>query len=208
MLFNRSGFTVFNEYDLRATLESQVSQIKKEVEADIMLRKPEDEAGYIAEKLEKHKIKPLELYADKLTVTTDERMIAAKYFPQNYFVERGGEYSKQVLQFHLPFSGDQTLLRCVPSSRVLWTEDVMIENNEIIFELINFDNSAEAIGKDRDKVVDFLKKQSENVNNQVIQHNNDLENIIKETIEAATEKFRKNSDFLKELGTPLKDDVS
>lgn len=208
MLLNRTGFTVFNEYDLRAILESQVSQIKKEVESDIMSQKPEDEAGYIAEKLKKHKIKPLEFYADKLTVTTDERMIPAEYFPQNFFIERGGEYPKQVLQFHLPFSGDQTLLRCVPSSRVLWTEEVMIENNEIIFELINFDSSAETIGKDRDKVIDFLKKQSENVNNQVAQHNNDLENIMKETIKVSAEKFRKNSDFLKELGTPLKDNIS
>ena len=205
MILNGMGFHAFNEYDLRSTIESQIAHTKSDVEDDIKSQQSKDESSYILEKIEKHKIGPIELLEDKLTVTSKEEMIPAKYFPQDFFVESGESYPKQVLRFHLPFKGDANLLRCIPSSRVMWTEEIEVENNEIIFELINFNNSAEAIAKSRDAVIDFLKKQSANVNNQIREYDENLEKLIRETITATKEKIDKNSDFLKELGTPIKE---
>lgn len=204
MLLNRLGFYVFNEYDLNTLLDAQVAKVKKEIENNIRLKLPENEAEYTTQQIEKYKIQPIEIDSDNLTVSAMEQMIPAESFPQSFIIRDGESYPKQVLSFHLPFKGDPTFLRCVPSSRILWTEEIMTENNEIIFEMINFNNSTEDIKMTRDKFVDNLKKQSLNVNNQIIQYNNNLENVVKDAIKLTTEKMHKDSEFLKELGTPLK----
>jgi len=205
MLFSKTGTYVFNDYDLRATLEMQVAKLREEVENDVKLKITENEAEYITGKIEKHKIKPIKFIIDKMTVSTSEQMIPSEIFPHNFAIREGESYPKPVLSFHLPFEGDPILLKCVPSSRILWTEKVLLNSNEIVFEMINFTNSVDEIKQTRDGIIDKLIKQSENVNNQVIQHNDNLEKIIKEAIKISTEKMNANSEFLKELGTPLKE---
>lgn len=103
MIFNQSGFHVFNEYDLGVILESQASHAKKDIESNIKSQQLIDDSTYILEKIEKHKIYPLEFLDDQLTVTAEERMIPAKYFSSDFFVQQGSSYPKQVLRFHLPF---------------------------------------------------------------------------------------------------------
>jgi hypothetical protein len=205
MLFSKAGTYVFNDYDLRATLEMQTVKLKEEIENDVRLKAIENEADYITSKIEKHKVKPLGFIVEKMSVSTSEQMIPSEIFPNNFAVREGESYPKPVLSFHLPFEGDKTLLKCVPSSRILWTEKVLLENNEIVFEMINFSNSVDEIKQARDRIIDNLKKQSENVNNQVNQHNDNLEKIIKEAIKNSNEKINKSLEFLKELGTPLKE---
>lgn len=205
MLFNRPGFHIFNEYDLNATLEAQTAQLKKEIENDIKSKALADEAEYIVKQIEKHQIMPIKFEPDKLSVSTAEQMIPARFFPQGFFVHDGESYPKQVISFHLPFKGDPTLLRCVPSSRLLWTEEVSLGNGEIIFDMIKFSDSADDLKREKDRVVNYLTQQASNVNSQVLQYNSGLENIIKNTIASVGEKASKDSEFLNDLGIPLKE---
>lgn len=205
MLFNRSGFHIFNEYDLGATLEAQTAQLKKEIESDIKSKALTDETEYIAKQIEKHKITPIEFEVDKLSVSTAEQMIPARFFPQGFFIRDGESYPKQVISFHLPFKGDPTLLRCIPSSRLLWTEEVSLGNEEIIFDMIRFSDSTDDLKREKDRVVNYLTQQVSNINSQVLQYNSGLESIIKNTITSIREKISKNSEFLNNLGIPLKE---
>lgn len=204
MLLTKSGFRVFTEYDLSTTLESQINLAKKEIESDVKTRASGDESEYISKQVEKYKLNPLQFDEAKLTVTTSEQMISSEYFPSSSFIDEGESYLKEVFTFHLPFSGDETLLKCVPSSRLLWTEEVCTENNEILFDVINFSDSAEDIKRKRDEVINFLKKQSENVNNQVREYNENLNKSIKDIIAETTNKLSRQSDILMQLGTPLR----
>lgn len=205
MLFNRSGFHIFNEYDLSATLEAQTAQLKKEIGSDIRSVTPEDEARYVAQKIEKYKILPIEFKPEELTVSTTEQMIPARLFPQSFFVHDGESYPRQVISFHLPFKGDPTLLRCIPSSRLLWTEEVSLGNEEIIFDMIKFSDSADDLKREKDRVVNYLTQQASNINSQVLQYNSGLENNIKNAITSVSEKISKDSEFLNNLGIPLKE---
>lgn len=204
MLFNRSGIHVFNEYDFRTVLEAETEKLKKEVEHDVKSGVITSESEYIAEKIEKHKILPLEFEQDKLTVSMAERMIPASFFPQGFFVRSGESYPKQVISFHLSFKGDQMLLRCVPSSRILWTEEVLLGDEEIVFDIVKFSDSADDIKREKDQIIEKLIQQASNVNNQVVQHNSDLESVIKNTITSVGIKISKDSEFLGDLGVPLK----
>jgi len=200
MLITRSGFYAFNEYDLTATLDAQLKKLRDEVK----LYTKANELNKIPSLSEKYKIQLLEFNIQNLTVEIKNAKIPAEVFPSGFFVIRGNSYDKDVLVFHLPFSGDQNLLRCVPSTRVLWTEEIAIENNEIIFELIKFIDNSEEIARQKDKFIDLLNKQSTNVNKQVEQYNNSIDGIIKETKMLTHEELSKQDEFLTKLGIPIK----
>ncbi|GEM_PF-2943848 len=200
MLITRSGFNAFNEYDLSATLEAQLSRLKDDVKSAINSSRAEE----IAALAEKHKLTPLAFDTQNLTVSTSTAMIPAEYFPNNFFVDAGKKYQKDVLVFHLPFIGDPNLLHCVPSTRILWTEKIASEGNEVIFELIKFSDNVDEIRKERDKVVNFLNQQGANINKQIDQYNEAVKNVVTETETQTRSQISKQEEFLAGLGTPLK----
>jgi len=204
MLVNRSGFRIFNEYDLSTTLDGQFSRVKKEVEIGIKTSRPKNEAEYIADQLEKYKINILIFRPDDLTVTTREEMIRSEYFGSGFLVDPGKSYSKEVFSFHLPFSGDESLLHCVPSTRIMWTEEIAIEDKEIVFDIINFYNDAEKIKADKDRILKYLIEQAEHVNKQINQYNSNLEQIIRTAIGQTIDKITQQSELLSRLGVPSK----
>lgn len=204
MLINKSGFRAFNDFDLGVTLENQLKQAKSEIETDLRDQLPQDKFNFISEQVAKYKIKPLELYIDKLGVVSSQQMIPAEYHPSAiFFLDEGKEYQREVLTFHLPFFGDSELLRCVPSTRILWTEEIAISNREILFDIINFSNNVDEVQRKRDEVVNFLIKQTANVNNQVNQYNENLSKEVEEKLNQIINKLSEQNQFLAKLGTPL-----
>src|SRR3989344_4981261 len=204
MIINKSGFRAFNELDLRATLENQLNQAKSEIESDLRDKLPQDKFNYISERVAKYKIEPIELLTDNLTVVSSQQMIPAEYHPSAaFFLDEGKEYQREDLTFHLPFSGDPELFHCVPSTRILWTEEIALLNREIIFDIINFTNDVNEAQRKRDEVINFLIKQTENVNNQVNQYNENLSREVEEKLNQIIDKLSEQNQFLAKLGTPL-----
>ena len=203
MLINRSGFKAFNEFDLRATLEGQLKQIEKQIESELKTNPPNDNLSYISEKVSQYQIKPLVFDKENISLTTRQEEITSDYFPNSFFVDKEQYYEKEVLTFNLPFSGDPSLLRCVPSTRILWTEEIDLKNNTILFDIINFSDNPETIKKERDKIVNFLENQSQNVNKQVEGYNQSLSKSIEDLLKKITGKLSDHSKFLSQLGTPL-----
>jgi len=195
MLINRSGFRAFNEFDLRATLEGQLKQIEKRIESDLKTNPPKDNLSYISEKVSQYEIKPLIFDKENVTLETRQEEISSEYFPNSFFVDRGQSYEKEVLTFYLPFFGDPSLLRCVPSTRILWTEEIILKNNTILFDLINFNNDPETIKKERDKVIDFLVNQSLHINKQVTEFNQTLSKQIEDLLNKTVGKLSNHSKF-------------
>lgn len=204
MLISRSGFKAFNEYDFSATLEAQLLRLREEVK---LLTKSGDTSGVPA-LTEKYKLTPLAFDTQNLTVDTITANIPAEYFPNGFFVDSGKSYQKDVLVFHLPFIGDQSLLRCVPSTRILWTEEVAIQGNEIIFEVIKFTDDVDSTRKRRDEVVNFLTRQAANVNKQIEQYNNTINQVIADTETQTRSQISKHEEFLKQLGTSIRKENS
>jgi exonuclease VII large subunit len=203
MLITHRGFNIFNDYDLNANLENFLSNLQKEIESDRSILQVE-EKEYTEEKIEKYKKEPLVISPEKITVSQKEFNIPSEYFPSGFWADRGKSYPKPVLTFRIPFNGDYQLFKCIPSTRLLWTEEVSISNNEIIFEIINFHNDAEHIKRERDEFVKRLTQQISNINNNINSYNEKLKKTIEESIKKAKEKFKNQDDFLSKLGTPTK----
>ena len=200
MLFTKPGFNAFNEFDLAANLEAQLSRLKAEVNSSIKA----GNSSKIPIIAEKYKIQPLVLDSQNLTVETTTAQIPAEYFPNTFFVREGKSYPKDILIFHLPFSGDHNLLRCVPSQRILWAEKIALQGNIILFEVIKFSDDVNEIRKKRDEVVNFLIKQANNVNRQIEQYNEAINQAVMETEARTRSQLSKDEEFLAQLGTPVK----
>src|SRR5699024_3860214 len=102
------------------------------------------------------------------------------------------------------FSGNPDLLRCVPSTRVLWSMDVEIVGNEFSFEIINFSDNAESIGRDKDSNMRSIMQQLGNVSSEVERYNSGLHSQIKQAFEARKQRILAKSNVLASLGVPIK----
>ncbi|MEY4440812.1 MAG: hypothetical protein RLY49_438 [Candidatus Parcubacteria bacterium] len=205
MLIDKDGVRLFNDYDLSATLNSQTEKIKKIITTDLEAKPPSNQEDYALEQIEKFRIKPLEFDKNNLMVDVRESMIPAEYFPTSNFMIREGEsYPKDIYTFILPFAGDSSLLRCVPSTRILRTEEVAIQSDKIIFDIINFYKDGEIVKKNRDEIIKFIEDQSANVNRQVNQYNEALPAIVFAVIEQILGKISERTKLLESLGTPVK----
>lgn len=200
MLITQSGFKAFNEYDFSETLNAQLTRLREEVKSVVK----SGDTSVIPALAEKYILTPLAFDTQNLTVDTTTASIPAEYFPNSFFVDAGKSYQKDVLAFHLPFIGDQNLLHCVPSTRIMWTEEINVQGNEVIFEVIKFTDDVDSIRSQRDRVVNFLTQQAENVNRQIEEYNNKINQVITVTENQTHSQISKHEEFLDKLGTPVR----
>ena len=141
---------IFAEGELRNYLEQVLSTVIGSIsneKDDYLLNVNEED--YIAYKVSEAYIPLLEIHEDQIYVSSSEQMIPAEYFPSSFHVHEGQSYKKDVIKFHIPFSGNAELLKLMPSSRILWSMDVELKQNEFCFEIINFSNDSESIVREK-----------------------------------------------------------
>lgn len=202
---------IFAEKDLRDYLEVRKSTVIHSIENekdDYLLNV--NESGYVRYKVDEALVDPLEIHEDQIYASSSEQMIPAEYFPKSFHVYSGKSYKKDVIKFHIPFSGNSDLLRCIPSTRSLWSMNVEITNNEFTFEIINFTDNAESIGRDKDSNMRSIMQQLKNVSSEVECYNTGLQSQIKQAFDARKRKVLAKHSVLASLGVPIKksDNVS
>lgn len=200
---------IFAERDLSAVLESNISALKNEVlSARDEYIAEIDEEQYIRHLIERFNFEGVEIHADQGYATSREEHIPAEWFPGDFYVREGKSYPKQVITFHLPFSGNRDLLYCKPSTWMMWTEEILITDSEICFDLINFRDDPEEINREVKKKVDFIVKQLENVLKDVNKFNSSLKGKANEFIEAKKQKMAKQKKVVEGLAFPIKSSFS
>ena len=203
MLVKTHGERIFNNYDLSAVLDEQLSKVKNTIEEDIRRNSPTDQVKYVISQIEKYKINPIVLNDSEIKVENRREMISSEYFPTSFFEFDNKSFEKEVYRFHIPYTGDSVLLRCVPSTRILWTEEVIITDSEIIYDVIDFQENVEVIKSERDKVKGYIISQLVNVNGQVKQYNENLRHELETSITQIVSKLSKENQFTAALGIPL-----
>jgi hypothetical protein len=197
---------LFNEGGLREVLEGQRNKLKSEVESqDRNYLLNANETQLVAHFTEKYRIEPLEILADKISASDREELIPAERFDSFRFnVERGGKYRKQVVTYHIPFSGDQNLLRFAPSTRILWTMEVNVSNGEILYDLINWSDDASNISREAESFLTSVQTQAGHVATEVNAFNARLETEVAQIIKSRKDELLKKSNLLASLGVPIK----
>lgn len=195
---------IFAEAELSSHLDALVENMRRAVRAEDRNQLLNvNEPDYIKYLLSRYQIEPLVLHQDQVYVTTREQMIRGERFPQDFY-GAAATSSKQVITYHLPFSGETRLLHLAPSSGLVWSMNVEMQNNEILFDIVNWRGDPQEIKREADGNLRNMAQQAVNVAREVEAYNSALEQRITEQVRARKQELLKQSNLLEQLGVPFK----
>jgi len=159
---------------------------------------------YLARVISEFEIVPLGLDFDKMAVSTSEQMIPAEHFPFDFNVYAGKSYPKHVVKYHIPFSGDEQLLRCAPNPRVLNSYPVSVERGEVCFEVIDFYGDPERIKREADSTANLIREQAGHLEKNIAQYNEEIRKQAESFFDARKAEVMKQNQVVAALGVPVK----
>lgn len=196
---------IFAEKSLEDLFQSRINHLISEIEGEkdtyLLNVNEEDYASHLKQRYE---LENVDLLFDDKSVSSSERYISAELFPFDFVVYTGKKYKKDVIKYHIPFSGDSYLLRCFPNTHINWSHPVEMEGNEITFEIINFRNDPEEIKNRSNEITNSISQQLGFVQGEVDGFNSRLDSIIRQHLQARKEKILKKLDILSKLNVPLR----
>tara|TARA_R110002096_G_C14536827_1_gene718145 strand:+ start:65 stop:1291 length:1227 start_codon:yes stop_codon:yes gene_type:complete len=149
-----------------------------------------------------------EIHTDKVYVDTYEKDIPGSRFPREFDIMNPSKtFKKDVIIYHIPYTGPIELLRFRPSS---WTTmagyEIQIDrsSNTIVLEYINFYNDPKIIKKSYEDSVRYILASYPTLKSDIEKFNNSLEHFIRTTITQRRQRISKKSEFINALGVPLK----
>jgi hypothetical protein len=196
--FDRFGANRLAE--LRATIEREKPQYLMNV----------NEQEYVSHLESRFSLDPLSLDFENLHASSREDVIPAESFPPDFPVPAGGWHKKQVIRYHLPFTGAAQLLQCRPNPREMNTKCVFVEDGAVCFDVVNFwEGDPSQVKAVADSVLAIIRQNYEHLRKQVDQYNAILAGAIRASFTARKEAIKRQGDFMAGLGVPIKraDDV-
>lgn len=205
-------FEPFIRGHLDDVLRNQLQQITDRMNNendDYLLNVNEDE--YINHLVSGFTINTPALDFEARTASNIEKMIPVEQHPNTgfFFHDDTESFNRQVIIFHIPFSGDINILDYAPNPRILWTCQLTHNQSsdteeEICFEIINFSNDAEALKRESDNVIQNLTTQIGHITKQIEGHNANLKNEVTQRLKERKKDLLNKSDFLSQLGIPIR----
>ncbi|MDP9315862.1 MAG: hypothetical protein M3R24_34230, partial [Chloroflexota bacterium] len=193
------------EGELRDFLHGRLAKMSQEVQAEDKNRLLNvNETEYIAYLVQKYQVGPLVVDWDNVSASDREELIPAERFPQDFHVYDGKRYPKQIIRYHIPYSGSHDLLRYTPSTRLMWSPEVQLIGNEVCFDIINWRDDLEQIRREAESLIGNMRRQFEYVNNDVQQYNRELESSVRGVVQARKTQHLKQSNLMASLGVPFK----
>lgn len=139
---------LFSDYDLRGALDNQLQAIQKEVDATdddrLLNTSVDDMVTYL---FDKYRIDPITLDESAISVDQAETEIDVSGDQGRYIRDRSQPfYIKGTSnKFFVPFSGDQSLFKCQPSTFTHSPPVATIEGSELVLTYNTTEHNAEGI---------------------------------------------------------------
>jgi len=203
--YKRDGFHAFSKYDGFSMINQRKTSISTEINNqndDYILNVNKEE--YIQHLISEFQINPIEIHKDQLTVSTHEEHIPAEIHPSSFFMDRGSSYPRDVITFHLPFTGDKELLNIKASTYSMSAPLITIEGNCICFNIINFGLEPERIKQESERTISSLIKQNGYLTNDLKQFNSSIESIANQAFDARKQQLLKKNDLMSAIGVPVR----
>ncbi len=163
-----------------------------------------NETKYIAYLVDKYQIEPLLFFWEEKYITEYEKMIPAESHPFDFWVEKGEEYSRQIITYHIPYSGDENLLHCSKSIFRGRSIEAKIQGNEISFDIINWRDDREEIKRDAEEIISYIQEQENYIKSEVHGYNSNLENKAYQIFQDRKAFILKQYNLVESLGVPFK----
>ncbi len=204
--YRREGFHAFSEHDGFSMFENQRSAVDQAIKRqgdDYILNVNREE--YIQHLVAEFSIEPIEIHKDGLSVSTHEEMIPAEMHPRSYFMDRGGSYPRDVLVFHLPFTGEPQLLKVRASTYSMSAPLINLEQGCITFRMINFNLDAQSIKQESDNTIRSIETQNGYLTRDIESFNSSLRQHAEILFDARKEQLLKKNNLIASLGVPIKE---
>lgn len=159
---------------------------------------------YINYLISKYRIAPIKIHNDQLYVSTYEAMIPAEYHPVTYFVRAGKYYKRDIIKYHLPFTGESELLKVRASTYTLSSPLIMIEDGCICFEIINFNLEADQIKQESQGIVQDIINQNEYLTKDLEAFNNTIERLVTQVFDSRKQKLMGKNNLVSSFGVPVR----
>jgi hypothetical protein len=149
-----------------------------------------------------------EFHFEKVYVDTLEKDIPGSRFPRYDFMisDTNKMFRKQVIIYHIPYTGDINLLQLRPNPYTLMSYEANFDTRQkcVLIEIINFYNDPEKIKQQYNQEVNYLSSNYGNVRNNCQAYNLGLEASIRSSIEARRQQVLQKNSLLASLGVPMK----
>jgi len=196
---------LFAECELSQALQARLAKMKDEVvseDRNYLLNA--NETQLVRYLVEKYRIEPLTINFEGVAASDRDEQIPAERFPYDFNVTEGKRYPKQVVTYHVPFTGNQELLRMSPSTRWQSYSQVTIRDNAICFDIINWRNDPEEITCEYESFLKYLRSHAEYTQRDVTAYNDGLESQVTQAIRQRKDELLNKSKLLASLGVPIR----
>ncbi len=184
------------------SLETQMNEAIRNETEDYILNVNEEE--YIHFNINQYTQKTLEIDVENAYADQKEEMIKAEHFPRTFFVHSGKSYPRMVVYFYIPVKGNTELLNYTPSTRIFWTEEMKLQNNELVYRVVQFSENVDDINRAFERLTSNLKTMEGYINEDVQQFNSSLRTKISSAFTSRKQELLKRKNLLTGLKVPLK----
>lgn len=205
---NRSEFAIFNNKDLDDYFNYFQRAMIQEIDGNpqnYILNVNEEQ--FISYLVDKFTVETLEILFDQINISKYEKLIPASRFPSGgigFSVQPGKSYNKDIIRYHIPFSGNSALFDYRPNSRPLATVNVLVIDDDICFDIINFYNDPNKIENQANFKIEILRSNITNINREVDLFNNSLKSKASISFDKRKNQLLKSNDLMLSLGIPIK----
>jgi hypothetical protein len=199
------SFKPFGETSFSSVIELLFREMKNKIETeDHTYLLNVNAAQYLEHVIAEFTFDPLTIDFDHPTVSTREQEVRAERSNIYSGVHAGESYSMQVLTYHIPFTGDQQLLRYQPNRSTLCARRIYLEGGEICFDVAGYHGSAQGVKHDAQQVLDGLRSNLESLSQNIGSLNQTLPARAKEMFDRRRSELQQRADVVAALDVPLK----
>ena len=201
---NGREFHAFSKYDGFSLIENRKNQVISAINSQpdnyiLNVNKTE----YVEHLVSEFTIPPIEIHRDQLSASTHEAQILGKIHPNSYLVDSGKSYKRNVIKYHLPFTGDPQLLKVKPIPFSSGPR-ITVEGDSICFEIINFNMKPEKIKQRSYQIINGLESLNQRLTNSLNDFNGAIEAIASQAFDARKQQLLKKNDLMSALGVPIR----
>lgn len=203
--YRPNEFRPFCELDGYQVFEQQRLKFEQEIKSqndDYILNVNKEE--YIQYLLSKYSISPLQIHKSEMTVSTQVEMIPAERHPSNYFMDRGGSFQRDVFAFHVPFTGDASLLKVRASTYSMSAPVIAVEQKCIVFKIINFNLTSEDIKQRSNQIISNLETENGYITKDILNFNSSIGQQITQAFDALKAHLLNKNNLIAALGVPIR----
>lgn len=143
------------------------------------------------------------IHFDRKNVRVDTKDIPGWKFPKSFkyqFISHSKTYRKQVVIINIPFNGNPEILRCIPQEYKPWTMDVQVCNNDIQFELIDYEDNDEKIKSVIKRLLDLMEFQYSSVKKDLASFRERLQEKISLELDRRIAEVQRQDGLAQSLG--------